>query len=240
MRAQSTTRVVERAKLAAIPVRSAPSRPRRIHRHGRTVAGIIEVARDPAGPSSPTSPFAGRASRTVAVRLSRFGEGRRSRRHIGLAVKLLGGRHGVDLDLLLMSSSDTSRGRRWFHRAPQRPAAAFFSTITAYRWQGDTVLLGARFVDPDIDGGDPFGAFDAASPDHPVEIDLCIAGRRGPWRPAARLRLTAPMTPDLLRFTPAQHDGTLVPIGPVNRVRSHLYRWAQRPRRVRRRPPRAD
>jgi hypothetical protein len=236
---QSPTRLVERAKLATVPGRAVAPRRRLIHRHGLTVAGIIEVGRDAAGEAGRPSPFASRSSRTVAVRLSRFGERRWWRRHIGLSVKLLGGRNGVDLDLLLMSSAEGLRGRRWFHRAAAPPAATFFSTFTCYEWQGDRVLLGARFVDPDIDGGDPFVAFDAASPDHPVEIDLCVASRRGPWHPVARLRLTAPMAPDLLRFTPAQHDETLRPVGPVNLVRAYVYRWFQRPRRIRRRPPTA-
>jgi hypothetical protein len=162
----------------------------------------------------------------VVVRLSRgLGLPARLPDLLGLAIRLPG--HGRPVDLLL-----TTAGRGPLTRltpVPRRNTAAVYSSIMGYRSDAG-VLCVAAFPDGGEVPSDPGPLTDAVLRDG-LGFTLVAAARgAGPWRPFARLALTAPRGPlDAdVRFDAVQHPPPgLVPDGPMARFRAPAYVMAR-------------
>ena len=143
---------------------------------------------------------------------------------LGLAIRVPGEEHPVDLLL-------TTTGRGALTRllpVPRRDAAAVYSSIMSYRSDAGAVRLAAL---PEDAG--------AASEPRPLagtvarerlRFTLAAACGRGPWRPYARLTLTAPrqpLDPDLAFDAVLRPPPGLVPDGPIARFRQPAYATAR-------------
>jgi hypothetical protein len=156
---------------------------------------------------------------------------------LGLAIRLPGGSSGqAPIDLLL-----TTTGRGALTRLvplPRRDAAAFYSSIMAYRSDAGAVRVAAV---PETDGvpSDPAELADRVAGGD-LRFTLVAARGLGAWEPFGRLTLTDPvpaLDPDV-RFDAVRHPPPgLAPDGPMARFRAPAYAQARAGRaRSQRRP----
>ncbi|HEX2095798.1 MAG TPA: hypothetical protein VHF50_00320 [Solirubrobacterales bacterium] len=134
---------------------------------------------------------------------------------------------GQHQDVLLVSSAQPPLARHAI-----LPSRGFldrpYSSLLPYRLNGDLVLLAARGV-----GGDDKGPLLADLREREVgglEFELCTAGLRGGWRPAAKLTLGERLPPtdtERLGLDPTNTGGGLELAWWLNRLRGPSYRASQ-------------
>jgi hypothetical protein len=194
---------------------------RLMHPRGRAFRGTLVVA----GQSDPGPGYGvgsrlldGAGRHRVTVRLSKATPTPSGWPDVfGVAIRL-GRRRGHPVDLLLTSSNPRPFLRHLF--LPSRTAAAFYSSLAAYRTDRfRRLFLGAR-VDP---GG--------------RTATLAVATRFSRWYPVARLTLGRRLTNRSnrrLAFNPVRHTPPdLSPVGWIHRMRDPVYRGSQHGRRGR-------
>jgi hypothetical protein len=185
-----------------------------MHPRGRSFTGTLERPHV-SGTATGTS------RHRVTVRLSKATATPRGWPDVfGLAIRLSDRRSGRrrPIDLLLTSSNPRPLLRHLF--LPSRNAAAFYTSLAAYRTRRNRrVFLGAR-VDP---GG--------------RTATLAVATRFGRWQPIALLRLGRRLTDRTdrrLAFNPVRNASPdLRPTGWIHRLRDPVYRGSQHGRQGR-------
>jgi hypothetical protein len=144
---------------------------------------------------------------------------------LGLAVRIPG-TDGAPVDLLLSNTGPGVLTR--YVPAFRRDAAVPYCSIMGYRTDAGVVVLAALPERRDVPSEPGPQAGEVAG--EPLAFTLAAASRLGPWRPFARLLLTAParpLDPDV-RFDAVQNPPPgLVPDGPMARFRAPAYAAAR-------------
>jgi len=217
-------------RLAGVPL-GALARRRQgkpMHPRGAVFDGMLErgTGPEPAGLAWLDEPGSDR----VLVRLSR-GAGLPARLPdlLGIAVRVPGGPDDDPVDLLLTSTATAPLLR--MVPVPRVDAATAYTSIMGYRSDAGTLRL-AALPEPRRAPSEPEPlAADVAR--HGLRFILAAARGQGPWRPFARLTLTArrgPLDPDV-RFDAVRHPPHgLVPDGPMARFRAPAYAAARKGR----------
>ena len=143
---------------------------------------------------------------------------------LGVAVRLLP--TGAPVDLLLSTTGSGPLTR--FVLLPRVDAAAVYTSIMGYRSDAGAIRIGAFPQDDDVPS-DPEPLARAVD-EGGLRFTLAAARGFGPWRPFARLTLTAsaePLDPDV-RFDAVLHAPPgLVADGPMARFRAPAYAGAR-------------
>ena len=148
---------------------------------------------------------------------------------LGLAVRLLP--TGAPVDLLLSTTGSGPLTR--FLILPRVDAAAVYTSIMGYRSDAGAIRFAAFPQDDDVPSDpEPLArAVDSGT----LRFTLAAARGFGPWRPFARLTLTAsaePLDPDVRFDAVLNAPPGLVADGPMARFRAPSYAGAREARRA--------
>ena len=220
---------------AVLAAASALRRAKAVHPHGESFLAELRVHAPSSAPAGVRLLRAPGAHRAV-VRFSRsLGLPRPLPDLLGMSIRVVdaygAGRHQ---DFLLVSSADLPVVHHVFLPAgdlQQRP----YSSSLPYRIGGRLFVVGA-LPDPRSPrppGGDEFARLRAAAATGALRFRLAFAPIEGRLRPAAELRIGAPLpaAADALRFNPWNTGGGLELAGALNRMRRFAYpmsQWAWR------------